>query len=214
MIAPSLLVRRLSLAIAIAIACAYTASLTAQIPTRNVNMVSGLVWPLGDPFLQRQNEPSMAASTRNPMHLLAGSNDYRSVDLPIVLSDVDGEVGDAWLGLYKSTDGGERWTSTLLPGYPHDPSLEGQTSPIRGYHAAARSGGARRHQWTDLLRGSRLRSHSGWFAAGQERDLRVAFYRQQQPGSRRSDRIHQHVARLQQPGRRHQRVSRQTVDGG
>ena len=85
-------------------------------------MVSGLVWPLGDPFLQRQNEPSMAASTRNPMHLLAGSNDYRSVDLPSVPSDVDGEVGDAWLGLYKSTDGGERWTSTLLPGYPHDPS--------------------------------------------------------------------------------------------
>ena len=137
MIAPILLVRRLSLALAIAIACASTAALTAQIPTRNVNMVSGLVWPHGDPFLQRQNEPSMAASTRNPLHLLAGSNDYRSVDLPIVLSDVDGEVGDAWLGLYKSTDGGERWTSTLLPGYPHDPSLEGQTSPINGFHAAA-----------------------------------------------------------------------------
>jgi hypothetical protein len=129
--------RRVSLALLIAVALASTASLTAQIPTRNVNMVSGLVWPTGDPFLQRQNEPSLAASTRNPMHMLGGSNDYRSVDLPIVLSDADGEVGDAWLGLYKSGDGGERWTSTLLPGHPYDRSLEGQTSPIFGYHAAA-----------------------------------------------------------------------------
>ena len=45
-------------------------------------MVSGDTWPEGDPFLQRQNEPSIAASTRNPLHLLAGSNDYRTVDLP------------------------------------------------------------------------------------------------------------------------------------
>ena len=43
---------------------------------RNVNMVSGTEWPNGDPFLQRQNEPSIAASTRNPQHLLGGSNDY------------------------------------------------------------------------------------------------------------------------------------------
>src|SRR5690348_2910055 len=32
----------------------------AQIPGPNVNMVSGTTWPGGDPFLQRQNEPSMA----------------------------------------------------------------------------------------------------------------------------------------------------------
>src|SRR5687768_1422347 len=48
MIAPTRLVRRLSVALAIAIACAYSAAPTAQIPTRNVNMVSGLVWPSGD----------------------------------------------------------------------------------------------------------------------------------------------------------------------
>ena len=30
----------------------------------NVNMVSGTTWPDGDPFLQRQNEPSIAVSTR------------------------------------------------------------------------------------------------------------------------------------------------------
>jgi len=34
---------------------------------RNVNMASGNELPDGDPFLQRQNEPSMAVSTRNPL---------------------------------------------------------------------------------------------------------------------------------------------------
>jgi len=64
---------------------------------RNVNMVSGTEWPNGDPFLQRQNEPSIAASTRNPMHLLGGSNDYRTIDLPGLPGAA--ETGDAWLGL-------------------------------------------------------------------------------------------------------------------
>ena len=44
----------------------------AQVAGQNVNMVSGTEWPFGDPFKQRQNEPSVAVSTRNPLHLLAG----------------------------------------------------------------------------------------------------------------------------------------------
>src|SRR5262245_46133565 len=109
-------------------------TISAQIPGRNVNMVAGTSWPDGDPYLQRQNEPSLAASTRNPLHLLAGANDYRTVDLPGLAED---ETGDAWLGVYKSYDGGQRWTSTLLPGYPQDHSALGTTSPIHGYGASA-----------------------------------------------------------------------------
>ena len=116
-------------------------SVVAQIPGRNVNMVAGTDWPGGDPFLQRQNEPSIAASTRNPLHLVAGSNDYRTVDLPGLPGDddplTDVQNGDAWVSVYKSFDGGARWSSTLMPGYPQDQSTDGVSSPLKGYQAAA-----------------------------------------------------------------------------
>ena len=112
-----------------------SAALLAQIPGRNVNMVSGTTLPDGDPYLQRQNEPSIAASTRNPLHLLGGANDYRTVDVPgLPGSEV---TGDAWLGVFKSTDGGQRWKSTLIPGYPQDQSQLGLASPLKGYQAGA-----------------------------------------------------------------------------
>ena len=106
-----------------------------QVAGHNVNMVSGTQWPTGDPFLQRQNEPSMAVSSRNPLHLFAGANDYRTVDLPGIL---DGEpTGDAWLGIFKSFDGGQTWISNLIPGYPQDQSQTGLASPIKGMQAGA-----------------------------------------------------------------------------
>ena len=89
--------RRLMIALAAAITLG-SALIQGQVPGRNVNMVSGRTLPDGDPFLQRQNEPSIAASTRNPLHLLAGANDYRTVDLPGLPDDV--ETGDAWMGLF------------------------------------------------------------------------------------------------------------------
>jgi parallel beta-helix repeat protein len=121
--------------VAVVFTVCLAATTFAQIPGQNVNMVAGTEWPGGDPFLQRQNEPSMAVSSRNPLHLLAGANDYRTVDLPGLPNG--GVTGDAWLGLFKSTNGGGRWTSTLLPGYPQDSSPDGMASPLKGLHAGA-----------------------------------------------------------------------------
>jgi hypothetical protein len=116
-------------------------SVDAQVVAgQNVNMVSGTEWPGGDPFLQRQNEPSLAVSSRNPLHLVAGANDYRTVDLPTEPGSVPGTLsGDAWLGVFKSFDGGLSWQSTLLPGYPQDNDLKsaGLNSPLKAYSAAA-----------------------------------------------------------------------------
>ncbi len=107
----------------------------AQVPGQNINMVSGTQFPDGDPFLQRQNEPSGAVSSRNPQHLLAGANDYRTVDIPSPSSVVE-VTGDAWLGLFRSIDGGLTWKSTLVPGYPQDTSPEGAASPLKAYGVA------------------------------------------------------------------------------
>ncbi len=115
---------------------------------RNVNMVSGTQLPYGDPWLQRQNEPSIAVSTRNPLHLLAGANDYRTIDMPQELpGEVPGQeekmaqaVGrEPWVGVFKSFDGGQTWITTLLPGFPLDSSPEGGFSPLKGgsWEAAA-----------------------------------------------------------------------------
>jgi hypothetical protein len=115
---------------------ALSTHISGQVTGPNVNMVSGTQWPGGDPFLQRQNEPSMAISSRNPLHMLAGANDYRTVDLPGVSGAAE-PTGDAWLGLFKSFDGGQTWKSTLVPGYPQDQSLQGLLSPLKGLGAAA-----------------------------------------------------------------------------
>ncbi len=117
---------------------ASTTQTPAVIAGRNVNMVSGTTLPGGDPWLQRQNEPTVAVSSRNPMHLLAGANDYRTVDMPISEGELPGKspvsmVGDAWLGVFTSYDGGESWTSTMLPGYPQDPNA----NLLKSYHTAA-----------------------------------------------------------------------------
>jgi len=108
----------------------------AQTPGQNINMVSGKVFPTGDPYLQRQNEPSIAGSSRNASRLLAGANDYRSVNIPAPAGVAD-ETGDAWLGVFKSFDGGATWQSNLLPGYPQDISPQGLASPLHGLSTGA-----------------------------------------------------------------------------
>jgi uncharacterized repeat protein (TIGR01451 family) len=124
-------------AIALALVISASDDVPAQqiVPGANVNMVSGTSLPDGDPYLQRQNEPSSAVSTSNPLHILAGVNDYRTVDIPHP-SDLlrpQRMNSDAWVGIFKSLDGGESWKSTLLPGYPQDPA---RTAPLFGYDAA------------------------------------------------------------------------------
>src|SRR5215467_13194751 len=123
--------------IAFVLCAVVAANAAAQVPTagQNINMVSGTKWPGGDPFLQRQNEPSIAISSRNPLHLLAGANDYRTVDLPVSDTVPGSLAGDAWLGVFKSYDGGLTWQSYLLSGYPQDNSQP--PSPLKAYSAAA-----------------------------------------------------------------------------
>ena len=131
---------RPSWVIALALSLGCTQS-WAQTPTpgQNINMVSGTTLPGGDPFLQRQNEPSVAVSSRSNGHLLAGANDYRTVDLPTSPHDqVPGTLaGDAWLSYFISLDGAQTWQSTLLPGFPQDNSARGLASPLKGFAAAA-----------------------------------------------------------------------------
>src|SRR5437660_12054529 len=107
--------------------CVQSAQAQGPTPGQSVNMVSGITWPDGDPFLQRQNEPSIAVSTRNACHLLAGSNDYRTVDLNFFPT---GDTVDAWLRLFTSLDCVAASETTLLPVYPVDTPPERIGSPL------------------------------------------------------------------------------------
>ncbi len=127
---------RFFLCVSITLSAGFTAlPAMGQTAGDSVNMVSGTGWTNGDPFLQRQNEPSLAVSTRNTLHLFGGANDYRSVDIAGLAGQ--SERADAWLGVFKSFDGGQTWQSTLLPGFPLDSSPAGAASPLHGFQAAA-----------------------------------------------------------------------------
>ncbi|HZD56127.1 MAG TPA: sialidase family protein [Anaerolineales bacterium] len=76
---------------------------------------------------RQQNEPSVAINPGDPSMMVAGSNDYCTVET----------TGDSWLGFYVSEDGGETWVNSLNPGYPTDTSAEGQASPIFGRAGAS-----------------------------------------------------------------------------
>jgi hypothetical protein len=76
---------------------------------------------------REQNEPSVAVDPRNPKVIAIGANDYCTAMT----------TGDAWLGFYRSTDGGRTWSESLIPGYPTDGSGAGQTSPAHGLCSAS-----------------------------------------------------------------------------
>lgn len=140
----------------------------------NNNVVAGVLTtvPTGQPDLnlarikadilpQRQNESVIAASTRNPDHLLAAANDYRTVEIhddagigeadnsfiARLLARVfgwtrrrgvpkDAAAAEAWMGIYRSCDRGRSWIGSLLPGSPNDTSPASMTSPLKGFEAA------------------------------------------------------------------------------
>jgi hypothetical protein len=74
-----------------------------------------------------QNEPTIAVDPHDPNVVVAGSNDYCAQIVN----------GDVWAGYYRSTDGGENWSNSLVPGYPDDSSAAGLASPAHGSCAAA-----------------------------------------------------------------------------
>jgi hypothetical protein len=69
---------------------------------------------------REQNEPTLAIDPRDPSVWAAGSNDYCTIP----------STGDAWPGIYRSTDAGAAWTDSLLPGYLGDTSSQGTSSPL------------------------------------------------------------------------------------
>ncbi|MGH2530414.1 MAG: sialidase family protein [Actinomycetota bacterium] len=64
---------------------------------------------------------------RNPQVVVAGANDYCAAI----------ENGDVWTGYYRSIDGGDTWSNSLVPGYLADTSSAGLASPVHGSCAAA-----------------------------------------------------------------------------
>jgi hypothetical protein len=72
------------------------------------------------------NEPYTVIDPTDPDLIVAGWNDYCLTDL-----------GAGWQGFAYSTDRGESWTDSIVPGYPQDTSPEGMASPLFGRHTDA-----------------------------------------------------------------------------
>ncbi|HYM12544.1 MAG TPA: sialidase family protein, partial [Bryobacterales bacterium] len=77
----------------------------------------------------RQNEPSVAVDPRNSSVLIGSSNDYCGVYA--TKDDAGNPTGPIWLGYYRSEDSGASFQSSLVPGYPGDPSPYAALAHIR-----------------------------------------------------------------------------------
>ena len=126
---------RIALLSALAVSAAVDGYAQVAHAGRNVNMASGTTLPDGDPWLQRQSELSVACSSRDSLACLAVGNDYRTVDVAGLTAGK--VIGDAWLGAFFTVNGGQTWTTTLVPGYPQDQTQIGVDSPLHGFEAAA-----------------------------------------------------------------------------
>jgi hypothetical protein len=174
---------RRSLSLAVALAVVLHIAVSAQSPHGgptakpqpgpNVNTAAGIVADPLDPaaflksdlLLQRQNETVVAASSRNPDHLLAAANDYRFVDFPDdqhfgeqgfiarliaklfrrpsapVPTRAAAAVG-GWTGVYRSCDHGGTWIGGALPGSPLDQTPVSLASPMKQLSNLAEMQGA------------------------------------------------------------------------
>src|SRR5437867_1151095 len=93
---------------------ALTDSTVASDPVPNVGIVGEA------PPDRQQVEPTIAVDPRDPSIIVAGAQDLRLRS-----------VGEhRWHGYYRSIDGGNTWTSSLLPGFPGDNSPQGLASPL------------------------------------------------------------------------------------
>jgi CARDB protein/putative Ig domain-containing protein len=152
---------RRSVFFAVAMAIALSLAGSAQQVGPNVNVLSGIDPYTGDAYLQRQNEPAVAISSRNADHLMLAFNDYRTVDIASDTSEPDAAVfakaerkpkskgiitaesvraaspPEAWIGLAFSRDRGRTFYNALLPGYPQDTSAVGKASPVYGDNAGS-----------------------------------------------------------------------------
>ncbi len=131
----SALVLRIAFATTLALSASVDGYAQVAHAGRNVNMASGTTLPDGDPWLQRQSELSVACSSRDSLACVAVGNDYRTVDVPGLSAGK--VIGDAWLGAFFTINGGQTWTTTLVPGYPQDQTQNGVDSPLHGFEAAA-----------------------------------------------------------------------------
>src|SRR5713101_4028099 len=72
-------------------------------------------------------EPTIAVDPHNPSVIVAGAQDLSLK-----------AVGEhRWHGYYRSTDGGQTWSSSLLPGFPGDTSPQGLRSPLHRSNATS-----------------------------------------------------------------------------
>jgi hypothetical protein len=93
-----------------------------KITNDNNNVDGGTPNPSFDAQNRQANEPTMAISPADPNIVASAANDYGMVTV----------IGDAWLGVYVSSNGGATWFNTMVPGFPSD------TSPTRHPQEAPR----------------------------------------------------------------------------
>jgi len=115
--------RRVCFASVVTLLFVLSAGLFVQPVTRMVAATSpGTNVPIvGESSPDRQQvEPTIVVDPRNPSIIVAGAQDLRLKS-----------IGQhRWQGYYRSTDGGQTWSSSLLPGYPGDNSPEGERPPF------------------------------------------------------------------------------------